>query len=128
MERDIEKVEEIYAAYGRRDADAMLQLVAPDVAITQSTELPWGGSYRGHSGAREFLAALSKYLDSRVVIERLIDAGSQVVAVGRTVGKARGTDLEFDVPLVHVWSFKEGLVTHFEPYVDNPTLLAVIGA
>ncbi|HWW01134.1 MAG TPA: nuclear transport factor 2 family protein [Candidatus Acidoferrum sp.] len=128
MQRDIEKVEEIYAAHQRRDAESMLLHLAKDVEFTQSPELPWGGVYRGHEGVRRLLSAVAQYLDSRVLIERLVDAGDKVVAVGRTVGKARATQLEFDVPLVHVWTFHNGLVTRFESYIDNPTMLAVLGA
>ncbi len=127
MQRDIEKVEEIYTAYQRRDFKSVLMLMAKDVEIMQSAELPWGGLYLGQDGVRRFLNLLAEHLDSRILIERLIDAGDRVVTVGRTVGKARKTQLEFDVPLVHVWTFHDGLVTRFEGYIDNPTMLAVLG-
>jgi uncharacterized protein len=127
MQRDIEKVEELYSAYQKRDLKSVLLLMAKDVEVMQSPELPWGGLYRGHDGVRQFLSALAERLDSRVLIERLIDAGDKVVAVGRTVGKARATQLEFDVPLVHVWTFHDGLATRFESYIDNATMLAVLG-
>ena len=127
MQRDIEKVEEIYTAFERRDFKSVLMLMAKDVEFLQSAELPWGGSYSGPEGVRRFLTLVAENLDSRIVVERLIDAGDRVVTVGRTVGKARKTQLEFDVPLVHVWTFHDGLVTRFESYIDNPTMLAVLG-
>lgn len=128
MQRDIEKVEEIYAAHARRDFKSLLLLLAKDVEFIQSAELPWGGLYAGHDGVHRLLNMVATYLDSRAVIERLIDAGDKVVAVGRSVGKARATQLEFDVPVVHVWTFHEGLVTRLESYIDNETMLAVLGA
>ncbi len=127
MQRDIEKVEEIYSAYQRRDFKSVLMLMAKDVEIMQSAELPWGGLYLGQDGVRRFLNLVAEHLESRILIERLIDAGDHVVTVGRTLGKARKTQLEFDVPLVHVWTFHDGLVTRFEGYIDNPTMLAVLG-
>ncbi len=127
MERDIEKIEELYAAYHKRDVESILLPLATDVEFVQSRELPWGGNYVGHAGVRQFLGAVSQHLDSRVLVERLIDAGEHVVAVGRTVGKARTTQLEFDVPLVHVWTFRDGQVVRFESYIDNATMLAVLG-
>lgn len=127
MQRDIEKVEEIYAAHARRDFKSILLLLAKEVEFIQSSELPWGGSYAGHDGVRRLLNTVAEYLDSRVLIERLIDAGDKVVAVGRSVGKAKATHLEFDVPVVHVWTFQEGLVTRLESYIDNATMLAVLG-
>jgi len=127
MQRDVEKVQEIYEAFSQQDLEAILMLMSQDVEVIQSPELPWGGVYRGHDGARQFLSRLAEHLENRVEIECLIDAGDHVAAVGRTVGKARATGLEFDVPVVHIWALSEGLVTRFEPYVDNPTLLAALG-
>jgi ketosteroid isomerase-like protein len=127
MQRDLEKVQDIYDAYERRDLVSVFQLLSKDVEFVQSTELPWGGHYTGHDGVRQFLATLREHVDSRVILERLIDAGDRVVAVGRTVGKACATKLEFDVPVVHVWTLQDGQVTRFEAYIDNATMLAALG-
>lgn len=127
MQRDIEKVEELYAAFEKRDLQSMLLLLSRDIELVHSAELPWGGIYQGHDGFRELLSTVEGHLSARVLIERLIDAGDKVVAVGRTVGKTRATNLEFDVPIVHVWTFHDGLATRFESYIDNPTMLAVLG-
>jgi ketosteroid isomerase-like protein len=127
MERDIERIAELYASFQKRDLETILELSSPEITIVQSTELPWGGEYHGHEGLKKFLAALAQHLDTRVEIERLIDAGDHVVAVGRTVGKARATQLEYDVPIVHVWTVEAGLITRFEAYIDNATMLAALG-
>src|SRR6478609_6067703 len=116
MERDVEKVREIYEAYGRQDLNAALSLMSENVELTQSRELPWGGQYHGHEGARQFMGSLTAHVQSRIIPERFIDAGSQIAVIGRTVGKTRKTGLEFDVPIVHVWSFAEGQATRFEAY------------
>ena len=54
------------------------------------------------------------------------DAGDRVVALGRTVGKALRTNLEFEIPFAHVWAFEHGQMTRFEAYIDNPTMLAAL--
>jgi ketosteroid isomerase-like protein len=83
MQRDVEKVEEIYGAWGKRDLTSILLRMAQDVEVVPSPELPWGGEYSGHDGMRQFFAVWAEHLDSRLLLERLIDAGDQVVAVGR---------------------------------------------
>jgi ketosteroid isomerase-like protein len=128
MQRDVENVEAIYVAFGRRDLPAVLRHLGKDIEIVQSAELPWGGIYLGHAGVQQFYTALQTHLDSRVEMERLLDAGDHVVAVGRTVGKARSTGLEFDVPVVHVWRFRDGRVSRFEAYIDNTAMLCALGA
>ena len=127
MQRDIELIEAIYAAFGRRDLPALLRHLGNDVEIIQSAELPWGGIHLGHAGVRQFFTALQIHLDSHVEMERLIDAGDHVVAVGRTVGKACATGLEFDIPVVHVWKFRDGRVSRFEAYLDNTAMLGALG-
>jgi len=127
MQRDVEKVEEVYRAFGNRDLQSVTMLMSNDVEIRQSPELPWGGSYRGHDGVKTFLAKLSEHLENRLTIEGVIDAGEQVVVSGRTSGKARSTGLEFDIPFAHVWTVQEGLITRFEPYIDNATMLVALG-
>ena len=126
MQRDVERVEEVYQALRKQNLKAMLLLMAKDVEVAQSPELPWGGTYRGHNGLKDHVAKLTEHLDYRLEMECFIDAGEQVVAVGRITGKGRTSGLEFDVPLVQVWTLRNGQITRFETYVDNATLLAAI--
>lgn len=128
MQRDVERIYQIYRDYNRRKGADLLQYFSPEAEVIQSEELPWGGRYHGHDGLREFLGRVQDYLDSRVELEQVIDAGTQIVAVGKTLGKARRTNLGFDIPLVHVWAFESGLVTRFEAYIDNATMLAALGS
>lgn len=127
MERDLEKIAELYRAQQKRDLPSVLMLMSPDIEIIQSTELPWGGTYLGHDGVKKFLTTISEHIDSDVQVERLIDAGEKIAVIGRTIGKTRKTKLEFDLPIVHIWTFNEGQVIRFEPYIDNATMLAALG-
>ena len=127
MERDLEKIEELYNAQQKRDVRSILMLMSQDVEIIQSDELPWGGHYTGHEGVKKFLGALTEQIDSQVQVERMIDSGDKIAVVGRTVGKTRKTKLEFDVPIVHIWSMREGQVIRFEPYIENATMLTALG-
>lgn len=65
-------------------------------------------------------------VDSGVDLERFLDAGDQVVQIGRTRGQARATDKTFDVLEMHVWTVRHGRVVRFEAYVDNPAMLAAL--
>jgi ketosteroid isomerase-like protein len=127
MERDVEKIEELYRAQQKRDIRSILMLMSEVVEIIQASELPWGGHYTGHDGVKKFLTKLTEHIDSQVQVERMIDAGDKVVVVGRTVGSARKTKLEFDLPIVHVWTMREGQVIRFEPYIENATMLVALG-
>lgn len=123
--QNIALVQSLYAAFFRRDVLAIAQLVAPDLEISQSPELPWGGTYRGIEGLQQFFGKLREHLDNAALpIERYLDAGDHVVAIGRTQGKVKATGKPFDVPLAHVWQIKDGRAVRFTPFIDHPTMLA----
>lgn len=123
-----EIVAHVYSAFARRDVSRIFESFSESVEILQSPELPWGGFYRGHDEAKEFFAALTKWISSAVTIEQTINAGDRVVIVGRTRGKVNATGNSFDVPFAHVWTVRGGLVIRAEFYIDHPTMLHALPA
>ncbi len=119
-------VERLYEAFRHRDLAAVFELLAPDIEIVQSPEVPWGGRYHGHAGAREFFARLGAALDSTLVIDRFVDAGDEVVAVGRTQGRTRAGDRRYDVAIAHIWTVRDGLLARAQFCIDSPTMLAAL--
>jgi len=127
-EQNVTLVRSLYDAFRRRDIEAVVGALDPEVEYVQSDEVPWGGHYRGHAGVVEFFQRLTSTVDSRVEHERFVDAGDHVVAVGHTQGKVLATGKEFDVPAVHVWTLRNGKVVRFEAYIDHPRILAALRA
>ena len=111
-----------YAAFERGDVPAIFALLDPEAEFYQSDELPWGGRYRGHAEIGEFLRRLSTSVESKVTAERFVEAGNQIVQIGRTRGTVRATGKPFDVPEVHVWTLRHGKIVRFEAYLDHATL------
>ena len=123
-----EMVQEIYAAFRRRDTVRIFRLFAENIEIVQSPDLPWGGCYRGHDEVREFFAALTGHISSNVSIERMIDSGDRVVVVGQTRGVVNENGAPFDVAFAHVWTVRSGRVVRAEFYVDHRAMLPAIEA
>lgn len=124
---NVEVVKHVYAAYARRDVAAALALHAPAAQIDQSREVPWGDHYEGEAGVREFFARLGRAVDSTLALERFIDAGDHVVALGRSRGTEKAHGRRFDVPIAHVWHIRDGKVASVHYHIDNPTMLAALG-
>jgi ketosteroid isomerase-like protein len=125
---DVRLVGEVYDAFARRDAAAVLERLHPDVEIRQTELVPWGGHYRGHTGAREFFGRVIEAIDSRVTIECFIDAGDHVAAIGRTRGHIRANGAAFDAAVVHVWTVRDGRLAGLEVYIDTPTMREALGS
>jgi uncharacterized protein len=123
---NVELVERVYQAFRRRDFQDIFRMCAPDVEVVQSHELPWGGAYRGQAEVMQFFSTLTRHVSSTVVLDRVIDADDHVVAIGRTRGTVLVSGRSFDVPVVHVWNIRDGLVARFTPYMDHPTMKAAL--
>jgi uncharacterized protein len=119
-------IKRVYDALTTRNMDVIQELFAPDIAIWQSPELPWGGDYHGHDGTFTFFLKLIEHIESRVTTESLFAAGDHVVQTGRTRGKTVANGAAFDVPEVHVWELRDGKVIRFTVYIDTPAMLAAL--
>jgi ketosteroid isomerase-like protein len=125
---NVELVERVYQAFRRRDFPEIFRCCAPDVEVLQSAELPWGGEYRGHEEVMRYFGTLTKHISSSVILDRFIDAGDHVVAMGRTRGTVLASGRRFDVPVVHVWHVRDGQIAKFLPYLDCPGMKAALVA
>jgi ketosteroid isomerase-like protein len=119
-------VQDLYDAFGRRDLAKVFSLLSSDIEIVQSEELPWGGLYRGHDGARQFFSKLGSHINSTLDIEKLISAGDHVVATGCTHGTVNATGASYRVSIAHVWRVRDGLVMQTQFFIDHPAMLEAL--
>jgi hypothetical protein len=119
-------VEQVYEAFGRRDLPTVLDLVGDGIEIWQSDALPWGGTFRGPDEFREYAMGLTQHVDARVEPERILDAGDHTVMVGRSKGRAWQSEARFDVPVVHVWTVRDGRLARLEVHMDTARMLEAL--
>ena len=115
-------------ALARGDVGGMLDFLDPEVEFRAPESLPWGGTFHGHEGFREFLAKVFNQQPaefSRELLEYL-DAGERVVVLLRLRGAPNGGGKGFDVPEVHVWTVRDGKIVDFEGYFDTATALRTL--
>ena len=119
-------VRAVYDAFATKDIPRIISLFSPDVELAQSTEVPWGGEYHGHEGALKFFGILTQTIKTVVSIERYIDAGDTVIAIGWTRGTVNATGARIEVPIAHVWTINDDLATRVHFCIDNPTMLSAL--
>ena len=125
---NVEIVRGGYAAFAAGNIPAVLALFADDLVWTVPDSLPTGGVYRGPQGAAEFFTTLTQYYgELRVEPERYIDAGDTVVAQGRHRGRTLSGNA-FDVPWLHVWTFRDGRATEFTEVFDSAPVAEALSA
>jgi len=115
-----------YDSYARRDLAVILSLLSPEIEIHQTDAIPWGGTYRGHDGAREFFRMLNESIDASPSPDEFFAAGDEVIVIGRLRGRTRTSGRPFDARIVHVWTVQDGRVARFAAYIDTPAMLAAL--
>src|SRR5919112_1082044 len=108
MARDsIDIAKSLYASFRRQDAESVLDLFADDAILhgpTTSKEiLPWGGTYNGREGIKQFFKLLGEGLEiEQFDIIDFIAERDKVAVLGFIRGKARMTQKLFETYFVNV--------------------------
>jgi ketosteroid isomerase-like protein len=124
--KSVEIITELYEALARRDLPAIQSLIDPEIIVSQTSLLPWGGEYYGFEGVQQFFTELFRSVESQLAVEEFVDAGERVIVIGSTRGRVRATGATFNIRAVHVWTVKGGKGVRFEPNVDTPKMLEAL--
>jgi len=118
----VDRVRESYVAFARDDLDGALAEFSDDVLWEQAQGLPHGGTYHGLAEVRRHVfEPLDRDWWSVFTVdtEQLLDAGADVVVIGRYRGVAKETGKRLDVPFVHVWTFVDDRAVRFRQFLDT---------
>jgi hypothetical protein len=119
-ESNVEVIRRFYDIVARGDINAVLDLLDPGVEWKAPESLPWGGTFRGHDGFREFFAkVVDQPVEFRREVQEYLQAGDRVVVLLRLFGRPTGGDTEFEVPEIHVWSLRDGKIVGLEAIFDT---------
>jgi len=101
-------IENLYAAFNRRDIDAVLERLHPNVAWPNGWE---GGVVIGHAAVRDYWTRQWAAIDPAVTPEAISpEAGGVVTVEVRQVVKDRDGRLLSDGMVQHSYVFEGGLV------------------
>ena len=59
--------------------------------------------------------------------EKYIDAGEEVVVLGTHTGTYKATGRSVRAQFAHIWSLRDGKVTHFQEYTDTLQFRTAVG-
>src|SRR5262245_13417056 len=123
-ESDIPVVRAFDEALDRGDVARILSLLDPQIEWVVPTSLPYGGVFRGHEGFREFLAKLIQQpLEFRRGLREYLDAGDRVVVPLRFFARRKGSQREFEVSEVHIWTVLRGKIEAFVEYMETAMVI-----
>jgi ketosteroid isomerase-like protein len=129
-QENVDLVRHALEAINRRDVDGFLEMAEPGVVQDWSRAMgPQSGIYRGRTEVTQFLHSWwDAFEESVIVVDELIDAGDQVVAVfhGRQRGRASGVEVE-GRGAVLVWNIQDGKISSATLYQNRAEALDAVG-
>ena len=132
-QQNTEIVRQGYAAFGRGDIPALLDLVDDDVewesVIGAAPHVPMAGKRYGKQAVAEFFRILSQTVEfSRFEPREFIAQGDQVVILGSYEGRSKATGRTFAEEWAMVQSIKNGKIVRFREYVNAAAINAAFEA
>ena len=126
MADNVERVQSLYGAFRRGDLATILDALSSDaewVSNGDAATIPWGGVRKGRGGAESFFRELGGHVDfESFEPKEFLDAGSNVVVLGRTSARIRQTGRTFVSDWIHVFTFLDGRVIRFREYYDSEAI------
>ena len=121
MRTAYEIVKAHYDANDHRDIEGMLADIGPETEWIEMAGFPCAGTFHGRDAIVKnvFMALGAMFDDYTFTLDRLLDAGHDVVAIGDYTARHKKTGKSLNARVVHVWTVKDGKVRRFEQFTDT---------
>lgn len=118
----------LFEAFNRRDVEAALQLVHPEMVFRPISALAIRGGepYRGHDGIRAYMEDVETYFEELTVSPTQIRAaGDAVVALGEVSGRTAAGPFG-GVATTWMMKFTDGLVFQAQIFSDERSVMDIL--
>lgn len=123
MNENVERLQQMYAAFGRGDIDTLLANVTDDVTWgidTAASEVPTYGVRSGREGVADFFATLAEYVDFKSFEPRnFAAAGDEVLVTVDYDFQFRKNGKGMPMAALHRFRIRDGKVSSFRGYEDT---------
>ena len=128
-DENVELTRRGYAAFVRGDIEGILDILDPDVEMSDPFGFSTTDAYHGHDGfvqtVRDGLEAFERY---EIETDEFIDAGDDVVVVGlRLSGRGKASGVEVDMPRWNLYRIRDGLAIRVELFETEAEALEAAG-
>jgi ketosteroid isomerase-like protein len=121
MMKNKDVVEELYRCFRQQDVECFKQLCSPSIIWQQNSGFPGEGTHQGPTAVlnKVYKAFNLEWKRWSFVIERVLDAGDDIVVLGYFSGHKREDDERFKLAASHIYSFHQGKVVKFQQYTNE---------
>ena len=118
---NVDLIERLYDAFGRGDIATVLDAYDEQIEWTSAEGAAYPGTFVGKEAVlTNIFARLGSEWDGfRAEPTEYLDAGDQVVALGRYSGTYKATGRSMNAAFAHVWTLRDGRIMRYRQYVDS---------
>ena len=131
MSQNVEIMRAAYAAFAEGDVPAVVGAMAPNIVWNEAENFPYadGNPFVGPEAVVQgvFAKLMEDWDFWTLDIERMLDAGDNVVVLGRYKAKHSETGTDLDAQFAHIWWLEDGKITRFQQYADTYQALRACG-
>jgi ketosteroid isomerase-like protein len=128
---NVEAFERAIEAYNRRDIDAFLEPIDPEVELPGALQAlleSEAKAYRGYEGVRQWVRDIDEALANiRLELPEIHDLGDRLVAIGRLSARGQASGAETESPFGCVVEWKNGKATRVVSFLDRKEALEAAG-
>ena len=130
-EEDVEQFKRGAEASNRRDIEALVETLDPEVEWSPAFPVLLGEEakvYRGHDGVREMFRGFYDVVDEiHVDYSEIRDLGDRVVGIGRVRVRGQASGAATESPFACISDFKNGKAIRVGTYLDPNQALEAAG-
>lgn len=131
-QENVEIVRRGYDLFAAGDLEGIAALFAEDAELAGGGGLGVTGTAEGtRSGPGGFISAVEEVLDAfddySVQAEEYLDAGDAVVVEVLISGRGRGSGMEIETRLAHLWVLRDGMLIRGEVYRTTEEAVGAAG-
>lgn len=126
---NVDVIESAWDAFVRGDVDAATKVADDAAEVVIPEAVPWGGTYRGPEGFREFLAKLyESFEELKPAPEKILGADDDhVVVIAHATGKTKAGK-PFEGRSAWLYRLQDGKVTEVEQFLDTAKVLEALAS
>jgi ketosteroid isomerase-like protein len=125
---NVDVVQQAWDAFARGDIDGAVESIAPAAETRVPESVPWGGTYVGPDGFRDFLEKLTQTFETfKATPDKVLGADdNHVIVVAKTKGRVKG-GATVEGSNVWVYQLRDGLIADAESWGDTAQVLQALG-
>lgn len=122
----VNKIKDIYAAFGRGDITTILASLTDDVSweFEAPVELSWSGIRKTPQEAAGFFAGIAaEHIDPILKMTEFFSTSDAVAAFGRYQATVKATGILVDTPVAHYFKFRDGKIARYINFINSGAFL-----